>query len=219
MPQNNNKIEQSPNTQKIQTIVLATGNPGKAREFENLFRNIPVKVVLQKEYDVPSAAETGTTFVENAIIKARNAAAYSGLPAIADDSGLEVDCLNGAPGVFSARYSGPDANDQKNLNKLLDAVKDFPAEKRTARYWCILVLMRHKDDPTPVICQKSWEGQIILTKKGNNGFGYDPSFYVPLFGMTAAEMSAELKNRISHRGQAMQDLLPFISKLYGGEEY
>lgn len=203
---------------KIQKIVLATGNPGKAREFNRMLENTNIEIVLQSDFNVPSADETGTTFVENAIIKARNACKYSGLPAIADDSGIEVDCLRGAPGVFSARYSGENATDEENLDKLLQEVAPFPKKERTARYWCVLVLMRHENDPTPIICQRSWNGEIILEKRGTNGFGYDPSFLVPLLGKTAAELEPDLKNRLSHRGQALQELLPILLKMYNNIE-
>ncbi len=201
----------------VQRIVLATGNKGKAREFEKMLTNTGIEIVLQSEFNVKPPVEDGTTFVENAIIKARHASFISGLPAIADDSGIEVDCLKGEPGVYSARYSGENATDEANLDLLLSNVAKFPASERSARYWCVLVLMRHYKDPTPIIFQRSWNGEIILDKRGQNGFGYDPSFYVPLLGMTAAEMEPELKNRISHRGQAMADMLPEIIKLYGNK--
>ncbi|MGN1393051.1 MAG: RdgB/HAM1 family non-canonical purine NTP pyrophosphatase [Succinivibrionaceae bacterium] len=202
------------NTQKI---VLATSNPGKAKEFNRMLINSNIEIVLQSEFNTPVADEIGTTFVENAIIKARNACKYSKLPAIADDSGIEVDCLNGAPGVHSARYSGENATDENNLNKLLNEVKKYPPNQRTARYWCVLVLMRHENDPTPIICQKSWNGEIILEKRGNNGFGYDPSFFIPILGKTAAELEPDVKNRISHRGQALRELMETILNLYGNQ--
>lgn len=199
-------------------IVLATGNPGKAREFSKMLEGTGIEIVPQSKFNIKPPVEDSTTFIENAIIKARHASKMSGLPAVADDSGLEVDCLNGAPGVFSARFSGENATDEANLDLLLEKVRDIPQEQRTARYWCVLVLMRHAADPTPLVYQRCWNGEIISQKRGGNGFGYDPSFLVPLMGMTAAEMSPELKNRISHRGQAMADMLPELIKRYGNKE-
>ncbi|MBQ3774596.1 MAG: RdgB/HAM1 family non-canonical purine NTP pyrophosphatase [Ruminobacter sp.] len=196
-------------------IVLATGNKAKCAEFNKMLELTDIEIIPQSRFNVPTPEETGTTFVENAIIKARNAAKYSGLPAIADDSGIEVDCLNGRPGVYSSRYSGEHATDEENLNKLIEEVSAFPENQRTARYWCVLVFMKNEFDPTPVICQRSWEGKIILEKKGKNGFGYDPSFLIPLLGQTAAEISPELKNKLSHRGQAMHDMLDVLLKKFG----
>ena len=195
-------------------IVLATGNKAKCAEFNKMLELTDIEIIPQSRFNVPTPEETGTTFVENAIIKARNAAKYSGLPAIADDSGIEVDCLNGRPGVYSSRYSGEHATDEDNLNKLIEEVSAFPENQRTARYWCVLVFMKNEFDPTPVICQRSWEGKIILEKKGKNGFGYDPSFLIPLLGQTAAEISPELKNKLSHRGQAMHDMLDVLLKKF-----
>ena len=196
-------------------IVLATGNKAKCAEFNKMLELTDIEIIPQSRFNVPTPEETGATFVENAIIKARNAAKYSGLPAIADDSGIEVDCLNGRPGVYSSRYSGEHATDEENLNKLIEEVSAFPENQRTARYWCVLVFMKNEFDPTPVICQRSWEGKIILEKKGKNGFGYDPSFLIPLLGQTAAEISPELKNKLSHRGQAMHDMLDVLLKKFG----
>ena len=187
------------------TLVLATGNPGKVKELANMLSFLNINVVPQSDFNVGEVAETGTTFVENAIIKARHAAKITGMPAIADDSGLEVDGLNGAPGVYSARFAGPGASDQDNIDKLLVDLGDNPI--RSARFWCVLVLMRHADDPTPLICSASWEGEITLTQNGNGGFGYDPVFFVPEQNCTSAELTKEQKNAISHRGQALQKLL------------
>ena len=187
------------------TLVLATGNPGKVKELANMLSSLNINVVPQSDFNVGEVAETGTTFVENAIIKARHAAKITGMPAIADDSGLEVDGLNGAPGVYSARFAGPGASDQDNIDKLLADLGDNPI--RSARFWCVLVLMRHADDPTPLICSASWEGEITLTQNGNGGFGYDPVFFVPEQNCTSAELTKEQKNAISHRGQALQKLL------------
>ena len=188
-------------------IVLASNNQGKVEEINQLLANRPVEVVLQQMLGISEVEETGLTFVENAILKARHAAGQSGLPAIADDSGIEVDALMGAPGIYSARFAGPVCSDQQNNIKLIQALSDLPQEQRTARYQCVLVYMRHAQDPTPVICQGTWEGVILESPRGNNGFGYDPLFYLPDRGLSAAEMSTEEKNRISHRGQALQKLL------------
>ena len=160
---------------------------------------------------MPDAEETGLTFVENAILKARNAALHSGLAAIADDSGIEVDALRGAPGIYSARYAGPGASDQANLEKLLDALKDVPQQQRSARFQCLMVYLRHAEDPTPIICQGTWEGLIAREPAGDNGFGYDPVFWVPSHGCTSAQLPPQEKNRLSHRGQALHKLLAALS--------
>jgi XTP/dITP diphosphohydrolase len=191
----------------MKRIVLASGNRGKVREFNQLFAGLGIEVVPQTEYGVPEIEETGLTFVENAILKARNAAAHTGLPAVADDSGLEVDALQGAPGIYSARYAGVGATDAENLHKLLQQLDGVADDGRSARFQCLLVLMEHDLDPTPIICQGSWEGRITTTPQGENGFGYDPVFWVPQHACTAAQLSAEEKNRLSHRGQALQKLL------------
>jgi XTP/dITP diphosphohydrolase len=188
-------------------IVLASNNPGKVREINQLLNDLDLQVVPQSEFNIPDADETGLTFVENAIIKARQAAELSGLPAIADDSGLEVDALKGAPGIYSARYSGDGATDEKNLQKLLVDLKNVPEGDRTARFQCLMVYMRHAKDPTPLICQGTWEGVITFEPQGDNGFGYDPVFYVPDHHCTSAQLSPEQKNRLSHRGQALQKLI------------
>jgi len=163
--------------------------------------------VPQSEFNIPDADETGLSFVENAILKARHAAKLSGLPAIADDSGLEVDALNGAPGIYSARYAGSDATDAANNDKLLAALSDTAEEARTARFQCLMVFMRHAEDPTPVICQGTWEGRILLHPQGENGFGYDPLFFVAEKNCSSAELPAGVKNAMSHRGKALQALL------------
>lgn len=193
-------------------IVLASNNAGKVREINQLLAGIDIEVVPQSTMGVPEAEETGLSFVENAIIKARNAALFSGLPAIADDSGIEVDALMGAPGIYSARYAGSDAADEDNCRKLLDALKDVHELDRTARFQCLLVYMRHANDPTPLICQGTWEGRILFEPRGANGFGYDPVFFVPEENASAAELSAEVKNRLSHRGQALRILLETFSR-------
>jgi len=191
-------------------LVLATGNLGKVKELSDMLSALNIEVVPQSEFNVSEVAETGTTFVENAIIKARHAAKITGLPVIADDSGLEVDALNGAPGIYSARFAGVDASDKDNLLKLLSELKDVPEEKRTARFWCVLVLMRHADDPTPLICQGFWEGKITTEASGENGFGYDPVFYVPEKQTTSAQLDKITKNTLSHRGKALKQLLVLL---------
>lgn len=194
----------------MQKIVLASNNKGKVREFGEMLSTINMEVLPQATFNIEDADETGLTFVENAIIKARHASAIAGLPAIADDSGLEVDFLNGAPGIYSARYSGEGATDEKNLLKLLQALKNVPEEKRTARFQCVLVYMRHAEDPTPLICQGTWEGIILTEPQGGSGFGYDPVFYVPTHKCSSAQLSAEEKNKLSHRGQALKMLLTVL---------
>jgi XTP/dITP diphosphohydrolase len=191
----------------MKDIVLASSNPGKVREINQVLAELGMQVRPQGEFDVIDAEETGLTFVENAILKARNAAQHTGLPAIADDSGLEVDALAGAPGIYSARFAGEDASDQANLEKLLDALKDTPEENRAARFQCLMVYMRHANDPTPLICQGTWEGRILTAARGRNGFGYDPVFYVPTHDCSSAELPAEIKNSLSHRGQALRKLV------------
>jgi len=187
------------------TVVLASGNAGKLRELGRILAPLGVVLRPQSEFGVPEVPEDGLSFVENAIIKARAASEYSGLPAIADDSGLEVDYLDGAPGIHSARYSG--AGDAANNAKLLQALQGVPEEQRTARFQCVLVYMRHAADPTPLVCQASWEGRILLAEQGEQGFGYDPLFYVPDQGCSSAELLPEVKNRISHRARASALLL------------
>ncbi|PSV31761.1 XTP/dITP diphosphatase [Photobacterium sp. GB-72] len=187
-------------------LVLATGNQGKVKEMADLLADFGFDVVAQSDYNVSSVAETGTTFIENAIIKARHAAKETGLPAIADDSGLEVDHLNGAPGIYSARFAGEDASDADNIDKLLAEMKDVPAEQRTARFHCVLVMMRHENDPTPLVCHGSWEGSILTERHGENGFGYDPVFWVPEDQCASAQLSPARKKQLSHRGKALQQL-------------
>ena len=189
------------------TIVLASSNPGKLREFNQLLGGLHFEVVPQSRFNVIDAEETGLTFVENAILKARHAAQHTNLPALADDSGLEVDALQGAPGIYSARYSGQGASDTDNLKKLLEQLKDVPEQNRGARFQCVLVYLRHALDPTPLICQGTWEGRILLEAHGSSGFGYDPLFFVPTHSLSAAELSPDIKNSLSHRGQALRQLL------------
>jgi XTP/dITP diphosphohydrolase len=193
-------------------VVLATGNKGKVKEFGELLTERRIQVVPQSDFAVPDVDETGLTFVENAILKARNAAAHTGLPAIADDSGLEVDHLNGAPGIYSARYAGPAGDSAANNARLLQALAGVPEDRRSARFQCLLVYLRHTDDPTPLICQGTWEGSILQAPRGDAGFGYDPLFLVPGDDCSAAELSAERKNALSHRGQALRCLLAALSR-------
>jgi XTP/dITP diphosphohydrolase len=192
-------------------IVLASNNAGKVREINQLLASRQIEVVPQSVFGVPEVEETGRSFVENAILKARNAAEHSGLAAIADDSGIEVDALRGAPGIYSARFAGPGASDAANLERLLEALEGVPEAERGARFQCLMVYMRHAEDPTPIICQGTWEGVISRSPAGDNGFGYDPVFWVPSQGCTAAQLPAEVKNRLSHRGQALQKLLQALT--------
>jgi XTP/dITP diphosphohydrolase len=188
-------------------VVLASGNRGKVREFNEILAGLHFRIVPQSDYHVPEAEETGLTFVENAILKARNATRHAQMPAIADDSGIEVDALNGAPGIYSARYAGKGAGDEKNLLKLLADVDGVPDAERTARFQCVMVYLRHEFDPTPVICQGTWEGRLLRAARGANGFGYDPIFFVPTHDCSAAELPSDAKNAISHRGQALRAML------------
>ncbi len=185
-------------------VVLATNNAGKLRELQALLAPLGWQVLPKSRFTNDDVAETGTTFVANALIKARHAAAASGLPALADDSGIEVDALQGAPGVYSARYAGVDVTDQQNLDKLLRQMRDVPDGQRQARYRCALVWVRSADDPQPVICEATWEGEIARAPQGTGGFGYDPIFWLPDLHCTAAEVSADHKNQLSHRGQALR---------------
>ncbi|GAB4354500.1 MAG: XTP/dITP diphosphatase [Methylohalobius crimeensis] len=190
-----------------QRIVLASDNRGKAREIQTMLASRALRVLPQNAFAVASIEETAPTFVENALLKARNAARYTGLPALADDSGLEVEALAGAPGIHSARYAGGDADDQANTSKLLQALEGFEGEERGARFRCVLVFLRHPYDPSPLIVEGTWEGRITESPRGQGGFGYDPVFYLPDLDRTAAQLSAEEKNRLSHRGKALQLLI------------
>lgn len=189
---------------KSQPIVLASGNPGKIKEIQAILAGHPI--VPQSQYNIVEVEETGSTFVENAIIKARHAARNCNLPAIADDSGLVVDALKGAPGVFSARYAGVGAGDQQNLQKLLAELAGVPDEQRSARFICVIVFMEHANDPFPMIAQGVWEGRILHHPVGENGFGYDPVFWVPDTQCSSAELPADVKNTLSHRGRALKIL-------------
>lgn len=190
----------------MQKIVLASGNKGKVREFNQLLAGSGFEVIPQTELGVEEVEETGLTFVENAILKARAAAEQTGLPAIADDSGLEVDFLKGVPGIYSARYAGVGASDQDNIDKLMIALDGVAEAERTARFQCLMVFMRHASDPTPIICNGTWEGSITTAQQGDNGFGYDPVFWVAEHQCTSAELGSEQKNSMSHRGKALQQM-------------
>lgn len=200
-------------------IVVATGNKGKLKEIGELLLPLGIQVHGQHEFSVPEIEETGLTFVENAILKARNTCMHTGKPALADDSGIEVDALNGAPGIYSARYAamdvGANASDAANVEKLLNALYGMPDTERTARFQCVMVYLRHAEDPTPLICQGTWEGRIAGRPQGDNGFGYDPVFWVPQHNCTAAQLSADVKNSLSHRGQALQKLLLALQGRHG----
>lgn len=191
----------------MKSLVIASGNAGKLRELTALLQPLEFKVHAQSEFNVPDVAETGTTFVENAIIKARHAAACCKMPALADDSGIVVDALGGAPGVYSARFAGEQRDDAANNALLVERLHEVPEAQRSARYKAILVYMRSAEDPSPLICEGTWEGRIVLEPRGAGGFGYDPYFYLPELECCSAELSAEHKNRISHRGQALACLV------------
>ncbi|MEY3219083.1 MAG: hypothetical protein RIT27_440 [Pseudomonadota bacterium] len=188
----------------MKSLVLASNNAGKVREFNALLSDLGFEVLPQGHFNLASVEETGLTFVENAILKARAACQATNLPALADDSGIEIDALQGAPGIYSARFAGENATDEQNNLLLLEKLKETPEEQRTARYQCVLVYMRHALDPTPLICQGSWEGRILFAAQGTNGFGYDPLFYVPEYNCSSAELSPEIKNTLSHRGKALR---------------
>ena len=194
-------------------IVLASSNAGKVHEINEMLAGHAVRIISQSEFNVPEVAETGLTFVENALLKARNAARHTGLPAIADDSGIELDALNGRPGIYSARYAGEGASDADNLRKLIDDVKKLPEDRRRCRFVCLMVYLRHAEDPTPLIAEGIWEGIAVTTPRGTNGFGYDPIFYVPIHHCTSAELPPETKNSLSHRGQALRRLVAQLQAL------
>jgi len=192
-------------------LVIASGNAGKLREIARILAPLDIQAVPQSEFDVPDCPEPHITFVENCLAKARHASAHSGLPALADDSGICAEALGGAPGVFSARYAGEPKSDQRNNEKLIAALANQP--NRRAHYTCVMVYVRHPDDPEPVIAEGRWHGEIIDTPRGENGFGYDPYFLVPQFGKTGAELDEDTKNAISHRGQALRELVDKLQQL------
>lgn len=196
----------------MKKLVIATGNAGKLKELQALLADAGFEIISQKTLGVTDADETGLSFVENAILKARHAAQATGLPALADDSGLCVDVLGGAPGIYSARYSGEGATDARNNEKLLASLLPHRGQGAlTARFVCVLALVRHADDPLPLICQAEWEGEILEGLRGEQGFGYDPLFFVPGEGMSSAELPRERKNEISHRARALRELQGKIS--------
>ena len=184
-------------------LVLASSNQGKLQELRELLAGTGIELLAQSDLGVEDADETGSTFVENALIKARHAAQVTGLPALADDSGICVDALKGAPGLYSARYAGEHGNASRNIDKLLEVLGEIPDDLRTAHFYCVLVLLRHPDDPQPLIVEGQWNGRILHQRRGDGGHGYDPVFFDPLHGQSAAEMEPGLKNRLSHRGQAL----------------
>jgi XTP/dITP diphosphohydrolase len=190
----------------MKKIILASNNKGKIREFNTMLDGL-YEVISMSDRQVEEVPETGLTFVENALIKARNASEQSGLPALADDSGIVVDALGGGPGIYSARYAGNHGDDEANTQKLLDQMHVIPEGERTARFWCAIVFVEHANDPTPIIIQRGWEGEILRKKVGENGFGYDPIFYVPTHDCASAELAPEIKNTLSHRGRALTALL------------
>lgn len=187
-------------------LVLASSNPGKLEELRELLAGNGIELIAQSDLGVDDADETGSTFVENALIKARHATRITGLPALADDSGICVDALQGAPGLYSARYAGEHGNASSNIDKLLEALRDLPEDRRSAHFYCVLVLLRHPEDPQPLIVEGQWNGRILHERRGSGGHGYDPVFFDPHYGQAAAEMESGLKNRLSHRGQALARL-------------
>ena len=197
-------------------VILASGNAAKLKEIAAILSGLDMQVEPQSDLGVTEVEESGLCFAENAILKARNACEQTGLAAIADDSGIEVDWLNGAPGIHSSRYAGPGASDEDNLNKLLVAMDGVPEAQRLARFHCVMVYMRHAHDPTPLICDGVWEGRLLHAPRGDNGFGYDPIFHVPTHDCASAELPSEVKNRISHRAQALRLLLEALRQRYPG---
>ena len=196
-------------------LVLASSNHGKLEELRGLLSGNGIELIAQSDLGVEDADETGTTFVENALLKARHATRLTGLPALADDSGICVDALNGAPGLYSARYAGEHGNASRNIDKLLDELIDVPEERRSAHFYCVLVLLRHADDPQPLIVEGQWDGRILHERRGSGGHGYDPVFFDPEHAQSAAEMVPGLKNRLSHRGKALALLRERLQSVLG----
>lgn len=201
-----------PDNTKPQEVVIASNNPGKLSEIKQLLLSSAFKVIPQSDFNIPEIEETGTSFIENALLKAKNASHHARLPAIADDSGIVVDALHGEPGIYSARYAGKAASDEENLQKLIDNIKPIPEHQRDAHFVCVMVYLRYPNDPMPLIAQGVWDGIAITEPKGVNGFGYDPIFYLPTHHCTSAELQADTKNRLSHRGQALRSLLDNITQ-------
>lgn len=195
----------------MSTLVIASGNPGKLREIARILAPLDIEALPQSQFDVPDCPEPHLTFVENCLAKARHASTHSGLPALADDSGICVEALGGAPGVFSARYAGEPKSDARNNEKLIADLKG--RSNRRAHYTCVMVYVRHPDDPEPVIAEGRWYGEIIDAPRGEGGFGYDPYFLVPQFGKTGAELDQDTKNTVSHRGQALRELVEKLKRL------
>jgi XTP/dITP diphosphohydrolase len=191
----------------MKSVVLASGNAGKLKEFKQLLKPVNINIVPQSELSVPEADETGQTFIENAILKARNAAHHTGLPALADDSGLAIDILSGEPGIYSARYAGPQASDEQNIFKVLEALEDVPDDQRAASFHCVLVYLRSATDPTPIVCHGTWKGKITRQLSGSSGFGYDPIFWLEEQQCCAAELEPSVKNQLSHRAKALEALM------------
>lgn len=198
-------------------IVLASGNRGKLSELTSILSNLPVTLRAQADFDVPMAIEDGTTFIENALIKARNASACTGLPALADDSGIAVHALNGAPGIYSARYAGEQASDADNLNKLLAETGHLEDDKRQCRFICVVAYLRHAADPVPIVAQGLWGGRLLREAQGENGFGYDPIFLVEEHACSSAQLSPSVKNAISHRALALAALREALVREFADE--
>jgi XTP/dITP diphosphohydrolase len=192
----------------LKKLVIASGNKGKLREIGTLLASLKIEIVPQSEFNITEIDEPHSTFVENALTKARHASSQTGMPALADDSGICVNALKGAPGVFSARYAGEPKSDQRNNMKLVEALES--SADRRAYYYCVIVLLRHAEDPQPVIADGLWHGEIILEPRGDGGFGYDPHFLLPEFDRTAAELDMDTKNAISHRGKALAKLIEIL---------
>ena len=198
----------------MQRLVIATGNPGKLAEIREVLGDTGIELVSQRELGIADADETGTTFIENALLKAHQAARLTGLPALADDSGLIVDALGGAPGLVSAHYAGVLHDSARNIDKLLRELEGVPTERRSARFYSVIVVLRSPQDPAPLIVEGTWHGRILEAPRGSGGFGYDPVFYDPARGSSAAEMGPTLKNRLSHRGQALHALRERLPQLW-----
>jgi XTP/dITP diphosphohydrolase len=200
-------------TEADRELVLASGNSGKVRELSSMLKPHGWKVTPQNHWNITEAVEDGLSFIENALIKARHASKHTGLPALGDDSGLVVEALGGAPGIHSARYAGEDADDRSNIIKLLTALEDVPEKDRVAHFYCAMALVRHANDPAPLLATGRWDGRILEAPQGAGGFGYDPVFWVPSKNCSSAELPAEVKNRISHRGLALEALVEAMNSL------